>query len=260
MEKRGSWEIQKAVWYALFVRELKTRFGGFRLGYFWAIAEPLSHILVLSFLFTAIGNSGYYGVPFPVFFGTGILSFFVFQKVVLTSQNSISVNKGLFVYRQVKPFDSILVRAFIEFLILLFTITILAWIGSWFFGYTTAPFDLLRALMIIVIIFCFGLGLGCFTAVLGELSPETSKFVPILMRPLYFVSGIFFPLEAMPQQFQEILLWNPLLHGVEQFRQSFVEDYPAQSTSIWYLLEWTLPVLAFGLAYYHVNRTRVLMT
>ena len=259
MEKRSSWQIQKAVFHALFVRELKTRFGGYRLGYFWAVFEPLSHIIVLSFLFSAIRDRGYYDVPFPLFFATGILTFFVFQKIVITSQNSISVNRGLFVYRQVKPFDSIVVRACIEFGILMAALLFLMWFGAWFFNYNAIPYDPLKAMGILLVLFLFGLGVGFVTAIVGAMYEEWAKFIPALMRPLYFLSGIFFPLEAIPQQYHSLLLWNPLLHGVEQFRAAFIEHYPAQSTSLFYLLVWTLPALLFGLLYYRANRTKVLM-
>ena len=104
MQERTSWQIQKAVFFALFRRELQTRFGGYRLGYFWALIEPLSHIIMLCALFSLIRSSDeIYRAPFPVFFALGILSFFIFQKIAVNSQNSIRVNLGLFGYRQVKP-------------------------------------------------------------------------------------------------------------------------------------------------------------
>ena len=45
---RTPFEIQKAVVFALFVRELKTRFGKYRLGYVWALLQPIAHVMVLS--------------------------------------------------------------------------------------------------------------------------------------------------------------------------------------------------------------------
>ena len=54
MDKRSSWQIQKAVFHALFAREMQTRFGKYRLSYVWALIEPLSHIIVLSLLFSTI--------------------------------------------------------------------------------------------------------------------------------------------------------------------------------------------------------------
>ena len=260
MQKRSAWQIQKAVWYALLVRELKTRFGGYRLGYFWALFEPLSHIIVLSFLFSQIRDRGYYDVPFPVFFATGILTYFVFQKIVTMSQSSITVNRGLFIYRQVKPFDAIVVRALIEFGIIVFSFAFLMWFGGWFFGYQWLPADPLRMLLVLVLVFTLSLGFGLVTAMLGAMHEEWAKFIPILMRPLYFISGIFFPLQALPSQFHKYLLWNPLLHAVEELRASYLYSYPTTATSLLYLLACALPALYFGMLYYFNNRTRVLMT
>lgn len=261
MEKRSSWQIQKAVFHALFVREMKTRFGGYRLGYFWALIEPLSHIIVLSLMFSLVREkSGFFGVPFPIFFATGILAFFLFRKIVMTSQKSISVNLSLFGYRQVKPFDAILVRAFIEGAILVTTVLVLAWLGAWFFKLETFPVDPLKASLVLTILFFFGLGVGFFSAVVGALHDEWAQFIGILMRPLYFLSGILFPLPALPEKFHVYLLWNPLLHGVEQFRLAWIDGYPEGKTSIFYLLAWTLPALFFGLMYYRNNRIKVLMS
>ena len=261
MDKRSSWQIQKAVFHALAIRELKTRFGGYRLGYFWAVFEPLSHILVLSTLFSLIRDeSGFYNAPFPVFFATGILSFFVFQKLVTTSQNSIKANLGLFGFRQVKPFDAIVVRGIIEFGILIFTMVVLAWLGAWFFALPTLPHDPLKALLVLAILFSFGLGVGFATAIIGVLYEEWAQFINTLMRPLYFISGIFFPLAALPEQYHVYLLWNPLLHGVEQFRSAWIDGYPADQTSLLYLAVWSLPALLLGLVYFRANRIRVLMS
>ncbi|HSI56065.1 MAG TPA: kpsM protein, partial [Ideonella sp.] len=45
--KRTSWQIQRAVIFALVVRELQTRFGGRLIGLFWVIAEPMVHISII---------------------------------------------------------------------------------------------------------------------------------------------------------------------------------------------------------------------
>lgn len=46
MEKRSSFQIQLAVINALMIRELKTRFGRYRMGLVRALLEPLIQILV----------------------------------------------------------------------------------------------------------------------------------------------------------------------------------------------------------------------
>ena len=69
---------------ALFFRELKTRFGkNRRLGYFWVIGEPMTHILFFLIVFTLIRARSIPQVPIEMFLVTGFVSFFMFRNTVL---------------------------------------------------------------------------------------------------------------------------------------------------------------------------------
>ena len=48
---RSGFEVQKVTVEALFLREIRTRFGKFRLGDLWAILEPSAHLLILLGIF-----------------------------------------------------------------------------------------------------------------------------------------------------------------------------------------------------------------
>lgn len=258
MHLRNSWQIQQAVFLALFIREIKTRFGGYRLGLFWALLEPVMHIIVLTTLFTLLGRGGFYGIPFALFFATGVISYFLFQKTVSGSINSIKANFGLFAYRQVKPLDAIIVRAFLELLILLSVMIFLSLLGFWVFDFDAFPKDPFYTMFVIIILFVMSMGFAFIAAVVGVKYPEASQLITLFMRPLYFISGIFFPLEVLPKEYHVYLLWNPLLHAVEQFRSGWLAGYPATETNLMYVIYWALPSLFFGLAYYRNNQTRVL--
>lgn len=52
MRKRG-WEVMRRLIFALFLREIRTRFGKYQLGYAWALLEPVSSIAVLLLVFLA---------------------------------------------------------------------------------------------------------------------------------------------------------------------------------------------------------------
>ena len=259
MQKRSSWQIQKAVFFALFVRELQTRFGKYRLGYLWALIEPLSHIIVLSVLFSFISREGVGGIPFPLFFGTGILTFFAFQSLVLTSINSITSNRGLLGYRQVKSSDTIITRSLLELTILIAVMFVLAFIGGWFLNYSVIPHDPLRALLVFLVMGVFGLGVGFLSAVIGALHEEWAKFITHIIRPLYFISGVMFPIQAIPEQYHHYLLWNPLLHGLEEFRSAYFQDYPQVDTSLSYVAIWALLALFCGLWYHRYKRLAVIV-
>ena len=66
---------------ALMYRELRTRFGQFHLGYFWALAEPLALVIVLSIIFGVRSVTAPGGVDFPVFLATGIIPWLVIRSM-----------------------------------------------------------------------------------------------------------------------------------------------------------------------------------
>mgnify|MGYP001545718786 FL=1 len=68
---------------ALFLRELKTRFGkNRRLGYFWVVGEPMTHILFFLVIFTLIRARTIPQVPIEMFLVTGFVPFFMFRNIV----------------------------------------------------------------------------------------------------------------------------------------------------------------------------------
>jgi len=66
---------------ALFLREVQTRFGTKKMGYFWAIFDAMLMVLVFAGLKTAIGNKSMPGIDFPVFLATGFLAFFLWKNI-----------------------------------------------------------------------------------------------------------------------------------------------------------------------------------
>ena len=101
-------QVLRDVTFGLLIRELKTRFGSYRLGYAWALLEPLLMISAFSLIFGMRSQSGFGGVPAQVFITAGYLPFMFFNKVVSQLKSAVSANMGLFCYRQVTPFAPLL--------------------------------------------------------------------------------------------------------------------------------------------------------
>jgi len=82
MTKRSSFTIFKSVIVALFLREIQTRFGTKKLGYFWAIFDAMLMVLVFAGLKSAMASGSMPGIDFPVFLATGFLAFFLWKNIV----------------------------------------------------------------------------------------------------------------------------------------------------------------------------------
>jgi len=68
---------QARVIHALIIREMRTRFGDSRLGYGWALIEPILHILLLSAVFSLLMRGRPpLGTHFFVFYYTGLVRYY----------------------------------------------------------------------------------------------------------------------------------------------------------------------------------------
>lgn len=253
--KRSCFQVMLDVITALFVREMKTRFGSTKLGYFWVIAAPVSHILVFTVVFSISGRSSVGGLEIPVFILTGIFPYTLFSTLVTSLSQGIESNRALLVYRQVEPIDPILTRLLIELTVYVVTTVVLLFIFFWL-GYNVLPENILQVLGVnaILVLLGFGIGLSLCSAVLY--TKESSKLIGIVLQPLYFVSGVFFSTALVPIQFWPYLKWNPMLHLIELHRMAFSSNYITEFPNWQYPAMLALFFLVLGLMLYKVNHYR----
>jgi len=236
-----------SVWKALFLREAVARISATRTAWVWLLLEPAFHITLLMFIFTVIRQRHVGGINTPLWVMVGLLAFFMFRRSATQAQNAISANQALFAYRQVKPVDTVMVRAGVEGF-LMTVIAILLFSVAGFFGLDVIPADPLAALEAFVGLWMFGLGFGLVVSVAIELVPEFGKILGMLMAPLYFISGVIFPVGKAPPPYREWLLLNPIAHGIEATRLGFAPYYHAfPELSLGYLYTVATATIFFGL-------------
>lgn len=242
---------------ALLIREMKNRFGRFTLGYAWAVLEPLGYVAAFSMIRMALGSGDLAGLTFPIFFTTGIIPFLLFSSTLMQSLLSIRANKGLFNYRRVKPYHVVLARHLLESGIYFLSGLVILVVFYWS-GFTFRIHSLLGALWILFLFNLFCLGLGFIMSVLGPLFRESEKILPIAIRPLFLISGIFFPTIHVPREYHHLLFWNPVLHVIELLRYHLFESYRAPFTSSAYLAVISLLILVIGLVIYKAQEHALL--
>lgn len=258
---RTSLEIQKAVVFALFVRELKTRFGKYRLGYVWALIEPMAHVIAISFIWHAMGHADFAGIPVALFLATGIIPYLFFKKTTTLCMGAVEANRGLFNYRQVRPVDPVLARIILESMIFFASYLLLLFIAAWFLNYEVGVHNLLGLIVVNALLFLMTFGVGLTFSVYGTLYPEIMKLVPILIfRPMYFMSGIMFPLIVIPVKYHDWLLWNPLLHVVELNHLFYFRSFETGEVSLLYVLFFALASTTFGLLSYRKKWMQMVAT
>lgn len=248
MVNRTSAHIALSVWKALILREAIYRLFGSRAAWVWLLLEPVVHVVFLMFIFTVVRLRVVGGIETPLWLMVGLLAFFMFKRTGTQAMQAVVSNQALFAYRQVKPVDTVLSRAALEgFLMVL--VAMLLFSGAGLFGLDVIPADPLAVLQAFLGMWLVGLGFGLMGSVATVMLPELGKVIVLAMTPLYFLSGVIFPIIRVPLPYREWLMLNPLAHGLEAARLGFAPYYQAvPELSMAYLYGFALVSVFLGLA------------
>lgn len=206
------------------MREALARLVAGRVGWLWLMLEPVAHVGILMVLFTVIQRGSPPGTDVALFVGIGLLGYKFFVHPGMRSASAISANRGLMGYRQVRPVDTVLVRAALEGVINVFVAIILVVLAG-LAGLSPIPSDPIQLVRCYLLIWIFGAGFGLVVSASSVLIPEIEKVVRIVSIPLYFASAVLYSLANLPPLAQEWLLYNPLVHGLELARAGYFTNY-----------------------------------
>lgn len=254
----ANYSVLRSVVFALFIRELKTRFGETRLGYIWIILEPMMHIVMLLVIFSFVQNRMMPQVPFSLFLVTGLVPYFLFQHIVNSLMGSIPANLALFSYRPVRPIAVYITRTILETLIYGTIFCLILGIFIWFsIAPVTVAFPLeLIGTVLLIIFFSFSVGIAL--SIVVHKIPSLKMGVKIIMTLLYFLSGIMYPLWIIPSEFLRYLEYNPVLHLIELFRESFFAYYPhIEGVSVTYPM-WVMLIVGYIALWFYTKRETLL--
>lgn len=255
--RRSSLQILRAVWFALTIREVQALTGRRRLGTFWALAEPVLHVLVLSLVMSVLRQrADIAGHPYPVFLVTGLVPFLAYRRIVLLVAEGVGSARALMAYRQITPLDTFVVKAIMAVGLMALVYAVISAAFEWY-GWSMQIHRPLEWLLVIALGFLFSFGLALVLAAIVNAIPESSIVIRMVFMPLYFISGVIIPATHLPPQFLPYLLWNPLLHVTELTRVAALDHFvTVQGVSATYVAAVSGVLLFAGLGLYRVFRFR----
>lgn len=250
--------IQSRVIQALILRETKTRFGNLRLGYAWALVEPMMHVAIFVAIYQLLDRDTASGIPVILFLITGITPFLAFRNTMQQTSSAVAANKSLLTFPQVTLFDLAFTRVWLEAATIIIVFVLLLFVSQ-YMDQTIRFQDLLGVCFAFLMILTLGAGVGMLLCAISPSLPSISKIQnPFLARPLFFTSGLFFTADMLPTALREPLLYNPLLHLIEYLRSSFFYEYHSTHYDLGYAGAWTFGLFAVGFAALRINRSRLL--
>ena len=249
MIARKPLQIFLAVQKALFLRELSMRFSVSKTGLFWTFFEPFMQVFVMVIIKVLLfGNMGS-TFDFAVFLALNFTAYNMFKNIVSKSMGSFTANKGLFVYKQVKPINTIVARVILEVFMTAVVIVIFLFI-AWYFNFDTDVENLMMLVFGFLWLIIFAFSFGLLLAVGNSFFSSIGKIVGIFMTFLMFGSAVFYTVDMLPTEIREILLWNPLIHFMMMIHSHYFRVLSDVYIDYEYMFLWTLGLLFPALWFY----------
>ncbi len=255
---RELWEgftVQRRVILALMLRETHTIYGDAKLGYLWVLIQSMFGIGVFWAVREFVGASDPHGMPVAVFLILGFGVWSVISQSISKCMNAVRSNQALLTFPQVTELDVMIGRVMVIYVTqIIVTIALLAVASAMDLAVELNSAGLLYAC--IFLIPAFSLGMGLLLSSLAVFIPSLERIVPLVIRLLFFASGVFFSVNSFSKDIADILYLNPILHLVELTRCSISYSYPSDGLSLMYVTVITLIVLFLGLLLERYVRTR----
>lgn len=251
VQKRSLLIVWRDVIFAIFLREIKSKFSD-KFGVAWSVFSPVAFIFMLSYIRGRMDGGDTHGIPTFWFMVYGMMLVQFFLGLIGSVSNAIQKNKPLYAFRQVQPISSIIAIAGFELLIKFFVVIAIL-IIAYYLRIEIHAADPIEIILIIIRVWLIATSLGVLLALAKCYVPEVEKIQSLAMRPIFFISGIFFSLQDIPKEYWHYLTWNPLLHAVELTRFAAYPNYGDAGVSYFFLDTTTIICVFFALACYQIS-------
>ncbi|OYX64250.1 MAG: capsule biosynthesis protein [Sphingomonadales bacterium 32-64-17] len=215
--------VQAKVVQALIMRELVTRFGRDNIGFLWIIVEPLLFAGLVGIVWTIAGGHNSGSISVIAFVATGYIPLTFLRHAFGRSSKIFQSNSALLYHRQVKVLDFIFVRVSIE-AIGAMAAYIFAGIVLYFFEIVTAPENVGAIILGWCVYVFFVISVATVLAPLSEMSEVVEKLVPISVYVAIPFSGVFNLAAWLSPPMRDVLMWSPLVSGMELMRYGAFGD------------------------------------
>jgi len=245
-EWREVWDYRELGW-MLAVRDVSVRYKQAVLGAAWAVFQPLTNMLVFTFLLGRIARMPSDGIPYPIFVFAGLLPWFLFANSVTQAGMSVvgaaNLVQKVYFPRLLIPLSAIGAYLLDFAISLLLMFVMMAWYGVW-----PGPGALLLPVLLLGVMMAAA-GVGILLAALNVAYRDFRFVIGLMVQIWMLVTPIVYPASAVSEQWRWLIFLNPVAGYVTAFRGALLGT-PIEPWALAYSFAASAFVLAFGLRYF----------
>jgi len=241
-----SWRIQCRVVGALLMREVLTRYGRHNIGVLWLIVEPMLFTLGVATLWQVARMHSDGPIPVIGFAVTGYSTVLLWRNASNRCAKAIEPNLSLMYHRHVKVLDIFAARVILELAGATASLAILSclFIG---WGSMRVPVDLMTVVISWLLLCWFSAALGLIVGAVSERSELFERVWHIVTYLMFPLSGAVYMVHWLPKEAQEVVLWFPMVHGVEGLRHGYFGSAVHTYEQPFFFLQCNLGMTLLGL-------------
>jgi lipopolysaccharide transport system permease protein len=209
-------------------RDLKIKYAQTFLGLVWTIVQPLTAVIVFTLFFTGVLNFEL-DYPYILFVLSGVLMWGLFQYIFSQSSNALIQNADLIrkiaFPKIILPLSKILL-GLVEFgigFIMLLIIMI--------YYQVSFQWKMLALLLVLIPLIMFALGIAFILSAVTLRKRDLFHIVPFIVNFGIWLTPVFYPVNLIPEKFEQFIYVNPIACSIQLFRWSFFDE--ALNPSIW---------------------------
>jgi lipopolysaccharide transport system permease protein len=208
-------------------REVVGRYKGSVMGLAWSFLNPVFMLAVYTFVFSVVFKSRWSGAggdesttQFAVVLFVGMIVHGLLAEV-LNRAPTLVLSNANYVKKVIFPLEILPVIALgVALFHCLVSIVVLLIAFFLFNGYLQWSVVLLPLVLLPLAILI--LGLAWLLASLGVFLRDVGQTIGIITTVMMFLSPVFFPVSALPEQYRPLLMANPLTFIIEQSREVLI--------------------------------------
>lgn len=238
-------------------REVIGRYRGSVMGLLWSFFTPVLMLVVYTFVFSVVFRARWAGgsgskTEFAVVLFVGMMIFGLFSECINRAPSLILSNAN-YVKKVIFPLE-ILPVVSLGAALFHFAISMLVWTLFYLvlFGIPSVQSLWLPVVLVPLLFMC--LGLSWFLASLGVYLRDVGQVIVVVTTALMFMSPVFFPAVAMPEEFRPYLYISPITYFIEQSRDLLIWRGSMQWLTWAKMLGLSLLIAALGFAWFQKTR------
>lgn len=233
--------------------DIRNRYLGTKLGFFWAILNPILYTSIYSFVIVFVFrvrlNSDSTPLDYIVFILSGLIPWLAFQEGIISAMNSVVANSYI-VKNLPFPLEIFPLSGLFTSVVSLSVGLGLAMVGLFLSG---RPFGwaLLLIPFLMFIQLYFMIGFGFFLASLSVFVRDVSQTVTYVMMVVLYVSPVVYDISMLPLPILKTLSYfNPVYYFIAMYRDILYFNQTPQLKGLIILIGFSTLTLWYGLRFF----------